>query len=66
MSSREPSIPDGLHRAGKQLWSSVTNDYEIEQHEALLLSIGTSDARDARCLHPTGPDKAASGRLRAS
>jgi hypothetical protein len=30
-------FPDGLHNAGRQLWASVTTDYEIEQHERLLL-----------------------------
>jgi hypothetical protein len=37
VSNRETTIPDGLHNAGRQLWMSVTNDYDIEEHERLLL-----------------------------
>lgn len=37
MSNHSSAIPDGLRTAGRQLWGSVTRDYDIEEHERLLL-----------------------------
>lgn len=34
MTSQEPG---GLRTAGRALWADVTGDYELEQHEAVLL-----------------------------
>jgi hypothetical protein len=31
------SVPNGLDSAGRQLWTSVTAEYDIEEHERLLL-----------------------------
>jgi hypothetical protein len=30
-------IPAGLNTAGRQLWKSVTDEYELDRHELLLL-----------------------------
>lgn len=32
-----PSPPKGLRSAGRRLWKSVVDEYELEAHEALLL-----------------------------
>jgi hypothetical protein len=37
MSSNARAIPAGLQNAGRQLWSSVLDEYDIEEHERLLL-----------------------------
>jgi hypothetical protein len=31
------STPQGLNAPGRQLWSAVTDEYDIEEHERLLL-----------------------------
>ncbi len=35
--ARPAKVPDGLLTAGRSLWKSVTDEYELDQHEALLL-----------------------------
>ena len=32
-----PKAPDGLHDAGARLWHSVSDLYELDEHEATLL-----------------------------
>lgn len=32
-----PAVPKGLATAGRRLWRSVLNDYDLDQHEELLL-----------------------------
>jgi hypothetical protein len=32
------TIPNGLAEAGRQLWASVVDDYDVEEHERLLLT----------------------------
>src|SRR5450759_1095236 len=34
---KAPAVPPGLATAGKALWQAVTVEYEIDQHELLLL-----------------------------
>lgn len=35
--SAKPRCPDGTGAAGRRLWASITNVYELEEHEAALL-----------------------------
>jgi hypothetical protein len=35
--ARPAKFPDGLLMAGKSLWKSVTDEYELDTHESLLL-----------------------------
>jgi hypothetical protein len=35
--ARPAKFPDGLLTAGKSLWKSVTDEYELDVHESLLL-----------------------------
>lgn len=37
MSDSEKDVPAGLGIAGRQLWASVMGDYDVEEHERLLL-----------------------------
>lgn len=34
---KAPSAPSGLATAGKALWRAVVTEYELEEHERLLL-----------------------------
>ena len=44
-----PKPPRGAQRAGKALWDAVVKEYELEEHELLLLRemVRTVDALDA-------------------
>ena len=35
--TRTVKVPDGLLTAGKSLWHSVVDEFELDRHEALLL-----------------------------
>ncbi|MFD1716720.1 terminase [Georgenia deserti] len=45
----ERKTPAGLSKAGRKLWHSIADEYEIEEHEALLLveACRTADRLDA-------------------
>ena len=34
----KPRMPTGLQAAGKRLWSSVIDEYDLEEHEVALLT----------------------------
>src|SRR3954451_15825836 len=49
----KPKPPRGAPRAGKALWDAVLDEYELEEHELLLLremvrTVDTLDALEAR------------------
>src|SRR3954454_14392109 len=49
----KPKPPRGAQRAGKALWDAVLDEYELEEHECLLLreavrTVDTLDALEAR------------------
>src|SRR3954467_7144684 len=49
----KPKPPRGAQRAGKALWDAVLDEYELEEHELLLLreavrTVDTLDALEAR------------------
>ncbi len=48
MALRAPNPPRGTGRAGAALWRAVTAEYELEQHELLLLreAVRTVDVLD--------------------
>lgn len=48
----ERKTPRGLGTAGKKLWRSIVDEYEIEEHEALLLieACRVSDRLDALAI----------------
>src|SRR3954468_1997106 len=55
----KPKAPDGLRASGRRLWSSVVDDYELEEHETALLveavrTIDLLDLLDAR-VRDEGP-----------
>lgn len=35
--STDPKPPAGTKAAGKRLWSSITDDYDLDEHELVLL-----------------------------
>jgi hypothetical protein len=35
--SKEIAVPDGLHAAGARLWRSILGEYDLDEHESLLL-----------------------------
>ena len=49
MSTAPPPPPTGSKAAGKRLWSSVVDGYELDEHETALLveAVRTVDALDA-------------------
>jgi hypothetical protein len=54
-----PKYPEGLHSSGRALWRSVIGEYELEQHEAVLLleACRACDLLDdlARIIDAEGP-----------
>jgi len=59
--ARPAKVPDGLLTAGRSLWKSVTDEYELDQHEALLLiqACRCADRLDSMARSPgrcTGAD----------
>ena len=46
--NRTPKPPAGTRAGGRQLWESITKDYELEQHELALLveAVRTVDLLD--------------------
>lgn len=49
MSQKAPRPPAGLRTSGRALWSAVLNDYELDEHEAVILreACRTADSIDA-------------------
>ena len=45
----KPAAPSGTRAAGKRLWKAVLDEYELEEHELLLLreAVRTTDTLDA-------------------
>ena len=35
--SKKPAVPKGTGPSGRKLWSSIVDEYELEQHESMLL-----------------------------
>lgn len=65
--SEPPPEPPGLCEAGRRLWQSVTTDYELEEHERLLLEQAARAADIVAALDaavPAGGTLIADGRVR--
>ncbi|MCW2763617.1 MAG: hypothetical protein JWR85_3818 [Marmoricola sp.] len=49
MAPKPPSPPTGLRKAGRTLWTAVLTDYELTEHESVVLreACRTADSLDA-------------------
>lgn len=49
MSDKTPKPPPGLRTSGRALWRAVLNDYDLDEHETVLLreACRTADSLDA-------------------